>query len=60
MLVKKILHKIAFWLYRKTFDEYSSGSIITVAKRWSRKGNCPICLVSTGSNHNIECIYRKV
>lgn len=30
-------------------------------KKWSRKGNCPSCDVSGGSNHSKNCqlIYEK-
>jgi len=35
------------------------GRPIPVAKNWSRKGNCPVCKTSCGSNHREGCIYRK-
>lgn len=35
------------------------GNPIRVEKKWSRKGKCPDCKVSTGSNHGIYCKYYK-
>lgn len=60
MNIKHAINRAASYVYFKTMSEYTLEKSIPIAKKYTRKGNCPVCKVSCGSNHNKTCIYKKI
>ncbi len=55
--VKAVLGR--FLLHARDIEDLPKRGEPRIAKKWSRKGNCPDCAVSTGSYHSKQCKYAK-
>lgn len=58
MRIRHWINRLASKIYFATMSEYTLRKTIPIARKWSRKGNCPVCMAGCGCNHRKGCVYK--